>query len=619
MNNSNKEINNSSFSKKGFNNKKQEFSAHVSSKSIEALELVRQGKLQEAEKLYQELIRNGIRDHLVYENLAILCAIKGDTSEMIELLNKAIKINPNHTEAYMKLGITLQSKNYFKAAIPLFQKAIIVRPNNPEAYNNLGIAFQREKNLTKAISSYQQAIKIKPNYPEAYNNLGVAFRQLGKVSHAIDSYKRATELRPGYSEAHNNLGVALYQQDNLTDAITSLKQAIKLNPSYPEAYNNLANSLKSKGDLNEAITSFQQAIRLRPNYPEAYNNLGVTLKENGRIADAIKSFQRAIELRPGYVDAHWNLSLVQLLSGDYLSGWINYNWRWKQNNIILHASPIIQKWDEPSFRRNCKLLVIAEQGLGDTIQYMRYIPHLQHQKIDILFCAQQKLHSLIKSSGINDNPLTPEQGNMVTEGRWIPLLSLPKYLGVTAQNPIVNSPYIFSTENLIDKWRKILSNEKKPIIGINWQGNPKMEQIHRGRSIPLEVFSKLHEQNKITLLSLQKGFGTNQLNKCTFRESFVKSQNFIDNTLDFVENAAIIYNCDLIITCDTAVAHLAGGMGKKVWLLLRHIPFWTWGMHSEKTFWYPSMRLFRQNERDNWEEVMERVSIELKKYFKGSN
>ena len=261
-----------------------------------------------------------------------------------------------------------------------------------------------------------------------------------------------------------------------------------------------------------------------------------------------------------------------------------------------------------------KLLVLREQGLGDTLQFMRYIPHIRSQGIDVSFCAQPKLHSLIKASRIDQNPLTTDQANAVAEGQWIPLISLARYLKINPDNPVIAEPYIFSTDQLVQKWRNIFSKEKKPIVGINWQGNPTLEkQAYIGRSIPLETFSLLAERNEITLLSLQKGFGSEQLDNCSFKNKFIDCQPQIDSIWDFLETAAIIENCDLIITCDTSIAHLAGGMGKPVWLLLRDIPFWTWGLKSERTFWYPSMKLFRQKERLNWHEVIERVSNALLK------
>ena len=221
---------------------------------------------------------------------------------------------------------------------------------------------------------------------------------------------------------------------------------------------------------------------------------------------------------------------------------------------------------------------------------------------------------MIQSSGIDQNPLTPEEASEVSEGKWIPLLSLPRYLKVSPGNPIISEPYIFSTNELKKKWKNILSKEKRPIIGINWQGNPNLEKTtYQGRSIPLETFATFAKNNNFKLLSLQKGFGSEQLDHCSFKNKLVQCQPQIDSTWDFLENAAIIENCDLIITSDTSIAHLAGGMGKPTWLLLHHPPDWRWGLEGKISFWYPSMKLFRQKERHNWQEVMERVSNTIKK------
>ena len=195
----------------------------------------------------------------------------------------------------------------------------------------------------------------------------------------------------------------------------------------------------------------------------------------------------------------------------------------------------------------------------------------------------------------------------------IPLLSILRHLKINPKNPIRNKPYIFSSHELVNKWKNLLLKEKGPIIGINWQGNPDAEKTYqRGRSLPLELFSTITLNHNLKFLSLQKGFGSDQLRNCSFKDHFVSCQKHIDTIWDFSEISAIISNCDLIITSDTSVAHLAGGMGKNTWLLLKNIPEWRWGLHSDKTFWYPSMRLFRQNERHNWKEVIARVSNEIK-------
>jgi hypothetical protein len=266
-----------------------------------------------------------------------------------------------------------------------------------------------------------------------------------------------------------------------------------------------------------------------------------------------------------------------------------------------------------------QLLLVTEQGLGDTLQFMRYANTLREQGVSVSFCAQPELHSLIKASGVDPSPITPQQAHQVTEGYWMPLLSVPRCLEVSPEKPIIIEPYIKTTNELLDKWKNILSVEQRPIIGINWQGNPKAEKAGlRGRSMSLEAFTPITGNCHISLLSLQKGFGSEQLETCFFKNRFVSCQEQINESWDFLDTAAIVANCDLVITTDTSVAHLAGGMGKTTWLLLHKVPDWRWGLEGDTSFWYPSMRLFRQKERGNWNEVMERVAAELQRFL-GAN
>ena len=208
--------------------------------------------------------------------------------------------------------------------------------------------------------------------------------------------------------------------------------------------------------------------------------------------------------------------------------------------------------------------------------------------------------------GVDSSPLTPDQANQFTKGQWIPLLSIPRYLKVCPSDPIITDPYIKTTNTLDEKWSKILATEKKPIVGINWQGNPNTEKTGlAGRSLALKAFALIAKNSQISLLSLQKGFGS-EADTCSFKKRFVGCQDHISKTWDFLETAAIIANCDLIITSDTSIAHLAGGMGKPTWLLLHKVPDWRWGLTGHTSFWYPSMRLFRQQKRGNWKEVIEK-------------
>ena len=479
-------------------------SAGQSTKEQKAVALINQGKLQEAEAIYRELISTGTNNHIVYGNLAALCGMQGKLDELIKLLKTALQLNSNY----------------------------------PVAHNNLGNALKKQGDLTAAIASYNNALKLKPNYPDAHINLGICQRM--------------------------------------------------------------------QGDLTEAIETYRNAISLEPERLEIHNNLGNALREIGDNTSAIASYKRALNIDPAHPDSHTNLSLCLLLNNNYHDGWKEYQWRHQTEKPSLpHATPSCPKWNGQKLNTGEKLLLVSEQGLGDTLQFMRYVIALRNRGIQVSLCAQPKLHTLIQSSGIDESPLTPEEANQINTGIWMPLLSAPYFLNVNPNNPIIRKPYIKTTDQLISKWKKNLSSEKRPIIGINWQGNPKTEQTAlKGRSLPLSCFKTITENIDCSLLSLQKGIGSEQLLNCSFKDRFVSCQNQINDIWDFVETAAIIENCDLIITSDTATAHLAAGMGKTTWLLLQSIPDWRWGLEAESSFWYPSIRLFRQKHRGNWLELL---------------
>ena len=518
----------------------------------QALALIDRGELQEAESIYRELIAAGMANHVTLCNLAAILVMQERWAEGLDFLRKTIDVNPNY----------------------------------PDAHVNLGVALQAQGDLTTAIASYNKALDLNPSYPEAHYNLGIALKEKCEFTAAIVSYKKALQNRPNYPEAYLNLGVVLLEQ----------------------------------GRLSAAVSSCRKAVELEPSWPEAHYNLGVIYLENGELTAALFSYAKALELNPIYPEAHWNQALAILLAGDYEKGLDRYEYRFESESIsnILCAIPSCSRWDGKICGSSDKLILVCEQGLGDTLQFMRYVMALRDQGMSVSLCAPTKLHSLIKFSGIDDSPLTPEQGNNITDGQWIPLLSVPRCLQVRPENPIVTEPYIKTSQELIAKWGGILSQEKCHVIGINWQGNPENEKNKintRERSLHLEAFGPITAHSNVSLLSLQKGFGSEQVETSSFKDRFVRCQDQVNEAWDFLETAAIIANCDLVITSDTAVAHLAGGMGKTIWLLLKKVPEWRWGLEGDTTFWYPSMRLFRQAERGNWDELMERVADELQSCF----
>jgi len=573
------------------------------------------GNIQEAAKYYQYLITQGSKNERVFANYGVILKNLGRLQEAELSTRKAIELNPDFAEAHSNLGNTLKDLGRLQEAELSTRKAIELNPDFAEAFLNLGNILKDLGNLKDAEVSIRKAIELNPNFANAHYNLGNTLKDLGNLKEAELSTRKAIELNPDFANAHYNLGNTLKDLGRLQEAELSTRKAIELNPDFAEAFLNLGNILKDLGNLKEAELSTRKAIELNPDFAEAHSNLGGILIDLGNLKDAEVSIRKAIELNHDCANTYFNLSLIELQKGNYQSGLEHYEFRFKkQKPTIPHINTPIKRVRNEKLRKGEKLMVVSEQGLGDTLQFMRYIPYLRELGLDVCFCPQSKLHSLIKSSKIDPNPLTQDQANIVSEGKWIPLLSLPRYLKVSPKNPIISEPYISSTNELNQKWKNILSKEKSPIIGINWQGNPKTEKNYqKGRSLPLETFSSLARENNFKFLSLQKGFGSEQLDDCSFKNKFVECQPQIDDTWDFLENAAIIENCNLIITSDTSIAHLAGGIGKSTWILLKNSPEWRWGLEGESTFWYPSMRLFRQRENRNWFKVMDRVSNELQK------
>ena len=582
--------------------------AHESANNVE--NLIRQGKLHEAELLCNQLIARDPNNYILYSILGSLFSARGDHISAESSYRKAININPNSTDDLCNLGDLLKESGDYESAKYFYLESVKADKFCLRGHYNLGLMHKETGNLNDAIASFKIVARHKPDLAEAHISIGAILQEQGQPSAAITSLRTALHYQPHSAQAHNNLGLSLGSLGDYKAAINALQNAVNIKPEFAEAHNNLGLALHKAGSLNDAITSFKKALNLRNNFAEAHNNLGLALQEKGELQNAMSSFKTSLQINPHLLEVKCNLSMLELLTGDYNQGLENYEFRFstKAGCNVLLAKPELPEWDGSSLNIGQKLLLISEQGLGDTMHFMRYVHTLRERGVDVHLCAQPKLHELIQASGIDPSPMTPQGALDSKHGQWIPLLSVPRYLGVTPENPLTNSPYIKAPDSLVMTWRDRLSKENRPIIGINWQGNPDHEKSNSaGRSLPLESFAPVANLEDLTLLSLQKGFGSEQLDQCSFRDRFVQCQDQINATWGFLETAAIIANCDLVITSDTSVAHLAGGMGKTTWLLLKQVPEWRWGIDGETTFWYPSMRLFRQTERGNWNGVMEQI------------
>jgi tetratricopeptide (TPR) repeat protein len=554
------------------------------------------GRLGEAEEIYRRVLAESPNEPDALQLLVMLLAETGRSEEGLEILNRAIATHPEAPEFHNALGEMLRKSRRWDDAIAGFQHALRLRPGYAEACSNMGIALWCKGQLKEAIDAWSLAVQWKPNFAQAHNNLGNALKETGRVNDAIAAYSQALRIKPDFVEAHLNLGNALQETGKFESAVEAYMTALKLNPSLAEAYNNLGNALRESGRLDEAAASIRRAIELKPAMAEAHNNLGNVLKSKCEFEAAIVAYEQAIKVNPRLSEAHVNLAQTLLLRGDFARGWGEYEWRWA---LKAPLSPALRgpRWDGRELGGQT-ILLHAEGGFGDAIQFVRYVPLVVRRGGRVVLQCRKELKRLLeKMQGVESfhslgEPLSPFDTHC-------PLLSLPLVFGSNLENIPADVPYLGAIN------RRSLEGSGRH-IGLAWAGTLDNRDA-RNRHISIKELSAL-SQIDATFHSLQVGPAAGQ-----FRESpELKLVDHSGELKDFTDTAALIDALDLIITVDTSVAHLAGAMGKPVWVMLSLVPEWRWLLDREDSPWYPTARLFRQKSAGDWAGVVERVAEALR-------
>lgn len=567
------------------------------------------GHLQHAEQLYREILQSDPNNFIVLHSLGVLAHQMGKHDAAIELISKAIAGNQQIPQFHNTLGLIFEAIGKSKQAILAYQRAVSIKPDYAEAYHNMAVALQSQGRYAAAVQKCKQAVSLKPDYAEVYNTMAFSQEQQQQYAEAIENYKQAVQLKPDFAEAYNHLGFVLNDQGRHAEAIENYRLALQIDPDYAEVYNNLGIALKDQEQFAEAIKNFEQALQLDPDFAEAYYNLANSLRDQGRCTEALKHYTEAIHLRPDYAEAHWNMSLTLLLRGDFVQGWKEYKWRRKTNLATVlyphhHDAP---RWDGSSFADK-RLFVHCEQGLGDAIQLVRYLPMVKTLGGTVIFEVWQPLLELLRAfKGIDELvELSCERKSNINFHFYASLLDLPNIFGTTLETIPNEVPYIYADCEKSERWRQRLSGPDLK-VGIVWAGKSTHGNDHN-RSCTLKLFSRLAKIDGVQLYSLQKGTVSLQL---TELKMTIAIENLAEECEDFSDTAAVIENLELVISVDTAVAHLAGAMGKEVWTLLPFAPDWRWMLGREDSPWYPTMRLFRQPEPGCWEDVFQRVAKQL--------
>ena len=575
----------------------------------QALAWHQQGQLIRAKHSYEHILSMQELHFDANHLLGVIACQLGDFDLSISLIEKAIRIHPRHVKAHTNLAFAMRRAGRFDEAVRSYDNAVLLNPVDADIYFQRAITLAAQESYREAIGSYDKAIHINPKFADALNNRGIALSKLQNIEAAVDSYQQAIAARPSFPEAYFNLGNALQSMGKLNAALSAYTQAITIKPDYFDALMNSGNVLKKLSRLGEAAISYQKSIQVQPANFEAHLNFGVALHEMNRLEDAITSYDCAISIQPDYAEAYWNKSLALLLSGDLLQGFALHEWRWKRNSFSSPKRDFHQAlWLGVEPVQGKTLLLHAEQGLGDTLQFARYLKLLAPLGAKLILEAPHSLAGVMAS--IQADMHIVIQGNALPSfDLHCPMMSLPLAFMADLTNIPFAAGYIFSDMAKSKLWELRLGPKRKPRVGLVWSGNP----IHKNdsnRSLALADLMR-HLPDGFDYFSLQKELREGE--SLSFEGRTLRQ--FGAELIDFSDTAALCEAMDLVISVDTSVVHLAGALGKQTWVLLPYAPDWRWLLDRTDSPWYASITLYRQNEDRQWPQVLEKIAIDLKKYL----
>ena len=528
----------------------------------------------------------------------------------MRLIGEAVAAAPREARYRINLSAVLGQAERNDEALATARQVVASHPDLSEAHNNLGSALVRLGHCEEALACYDTAIGLRPDYDEALYNRGIALQSLGRHEAAAASYRQAIALQPDYVEAYNNLGVVLAALDRCEEAIANYDQAIALDPEYDEAFYNRGVALQALERHAAALASYDQAIALRPDHADALKNRGMVRQALDRHDAALADYAASLALRPDHAPTHFSRSLCLLQSGDLQGGWREDEWRWRMPQF----QPGLRGFDQPLWLGGEPLagrtiLLHAEQGMGDTLQFCRYAAAVAARGATVVLEVPAPLTRLLAGlAGVarivaRGEPLPPFDLHC-------PLMSLPLALGTTLPTIPVTPGYLTADPAEVAAWRQRLAAIPGMRVGLAWAGSPDMAQ-NRLRSVPPEALAPLAAIPGVSLVSLQKGDDAAEAG------APLPLHDFTDELYDFADTAALVANLDLVISVCTSVAHLAGGLGRPVWVPLHFNACWRWLRRREDSPWYPTARLFRQTAPGDWDGVVASVAAALRDHAGG--
>jgi tetratricopeptide (TPR) repeat protein len=570
----------------------------------QGIALARQGRFDESVAYFHEALRLRPDYADAHCNLGSVLTFQGRYAEAVASYEQALRLQPEEPVVLNNLSNALRHLGRLDEAVTAARRALARGPEQAGAYNNLGSALLQQEHLDEAAACFRRAVALAPSLAEAHGNLAETLRRLHQPAEAAAAAREALRLRPDFAEAHHHLGLALLDAGQVGHAVVCFQEALRLRPGLADVWLSLAHGLWQLGRTEEGEACCREALARRPDFAPAYASRGALLSKLGQIDAALASYEQALRLDPNLAGAHFHRGMLLLLRGNFAEGWAEYEWRYRYPAARVAPLPG-PAWDgSPLDGRT--LLLHPEQGLGDTLQFIRYAPLIDRQRGRVLLACPPALVALLGRFPGLDGLVTPGD----TSGAHIHagLLGLPRLLGTTPETVPAAVPYLSADPALVEHWRRELAGVSGYRIGIAWQGS-RHHPEDRFRSLPLAQFEPVARLPGVRLVSLQVGEGSEQVGEMAGRFEVLDLSATLDRTAGaFMDTAAVMKNLDLVITSDTAIAHLAGGLAVPVWVALPFAPDWRWLLDRADSPWYPTMRLFRQRRPGDWDEVFARLA-----------
>jgi tetratricopeptide (TPR) repeat protein len=611
----------------------------------QAIQAHETGRLEEAERHYRTALTMAPKDARIPAHLGSLLLEQGRHDEGVAMMDQTLALDPRQPGMLMNRGAALVALGRFEEALASYTLAIAYQPEDVrhEAFNNLGVYLHGLGLADAAADAYAKAVALKPDFPEAWGNRGIALLTGGQPEAALKAFDRAVALKPDYADAWTNRGAALQELSRLEEALESFDRALALNPAAGEiwnnrsmalqglrrfdesieasaravqlgseapqdAWNNHGVALQTVNRFDEAMEAFDKAIAAAPGGASALNNRGLALQGLGRHAEALASFDAAIALKPDYPDAHWNKAIALILLGRYAEGWPLFEWRWKRSEPGADRPRYlgVPPWLGETPLAGKTLLVHAEQGFGDSLQMLRYIPLLAARGAKVRLMIPAALTEL--ASTVEGLAWPAHETADGPFDAHIPMMSLPLAMATTLDTVPAEVPYISVPPQAAAGWAARLGpRTTRPRVGLTWSGNPSHRNDHN-RSLPLKALLPLLDSDA-EFHSLQKDYRPADAGLMRADGRIIDHAAELET---YSDTAALIDQMDWVVSVDTSAAHLAGALGKPLLLLLPFAPDYRWGLERSDSPWYPSARLLRQTKPGDWGPVIAEALEALK-------